>query len=531
MDKNGAPKRGAYYIRESTEEQGKGYAPQAQKYSINEFAGRENISLLNTNCHYNELVSGRLAENRPEFQRMMEDAAAGRFDILLVYHTSRFARNAKEARFYKEQLRKQYGIDVVSVTQNFGDWNDPNAFFSESINEVIDEKVSRDISFYVRNTLAMKRRLGTQLGNPPFGYFKKQLDYDADKQRPIYESKWQIHQIHGPAVLELFKRYVTGCYSFGDLAQYLNECGLKTQLGNPFTYSSVKDILNNKSYCAVTYSPRKNLPEIVAKHPQLVPVDLFEEVQIMIRQRNKAHGRPTAQHRFYLLQGVVYCYKCRHHLHNKDTGSKNQKMLPRMYCETVRSNDKEYGIYGCKMRREYRNCDQRDIRCKVIDEQVENFMRGFYLPQDVIELILSKLDTRIISLPKSPTVLNKIKKLEEKLKRISRAYTDGNTTEETYLKDTQNVKNELAALGADTSIVEPQIQAKEFITRAERLLRDFPAMWDNETPEAKRQWILLTIKRVWVENDRVEAIEPHDKFKKLFPQLQEVLGQAPLATP
>jgi DNA invertase Pin-like site-specific DNA recombinase len=35
----------------------------------------------------------------------MADAADGKFDVVLVYHTSRFARNQVEARRYK-QLRR-----------------------------------------------------------------------------------------------------------------------------------------------------------------------------------------------------------------------------------------------------------------------------------------------------------------------------------------------------------------------------------------------------------------------------------------
>lgn len=524
---NQKQRRGAFYIRESTEEQGKGYAPQAQEFAIKEFASNNSISLQAAEYHYKELRSGRSAENRPEFQRMMDDAAAKKFDVILVYHTSRFARNIKEARYYKEKLRKKLNIDVISVSQNFGDWNDPNAFFNESINEVMDEQVSRVISFHVRGGLAMKRRLGNQLGNPPFGYYKKQLGYDEDNQRMIYEKKWLLHKQCAPLILELFTKYATGRYSYADLAQGLNQRGFKTQLGNPFTYSSIKDILKNKAYCGITYSPRKDLPEIPAKHPAIISAELYEQVQIMIQQRNKTQGRPAAQYHFYLLQGVIYCYKSRHHLHGKENAPSNKKMLPRMYCEHTNTGP----TYCCKMRREYRDCDQNDVHCEIIDAQVDKFMRGFSIPEDIISITINKLNSLIPSLPRNPDTATKIRRLEEKLKRISRTYADGNLDEVTYNADALEVKNELAALGATPQTQLPQLNTTDFVASAERLLRDFPTMWEKEKPEAKRQWILLTIKRVWVENDKVVAIEPHDKFKKLFPQLREVLGQAPLATP
>jgi hypothetical protein len=52
----------------------------------------------------------RKSEARPEFQRLMADAADGKFEVVLVYHTSRFARNQVEARRYKQLLRERLGI-------------------------------------------------------------------------------------------------------------------------------------------------------------------------------------------------------------------------------------------------------------------------------------------------------------------------------------------------------------------------------------------------------------------------------------
>ena len=58
---------------------------------------------------------------------------AGRFDCVLVFHSSRFARNTIEAKRYKKLLREELGIDVVSVTQPLGgNADDPAAFLAES---------------------------------------------------------------------------------------------------------------------------------------------------------------------------------------------------------------------------------------------------------------------------------------------------------------------------------------------------------------------------------------------------------------
>lgn len=130
-----SPQLAVAYIRESTEEQGEGFSPDAQRQAITTFAAENALELIGEYCDFHS--GWRKSEARPEFQRLMADAADGRFDVVLVYHTSRFARNQVEARRYKQLLREQLGIRVVSVTQPMGeDHTDPSAFLAESIHEM-----------------------------------------------------------------------------------------------------------------------------------------------------------------------------------------------------------------------------------------------------------------------------------------------------------------------------------------------------------------------------------------------------------
>jgi len=122
------PKRAVAYIRESTEQQGKGYSPEGQRQAIARYADEHGLEVLD---EYLDFESGRDAEKRPAFQRLIEDAIAGRFDCVLVFHSSRFARNTIEAKRYKKLLRSELGIEVVSVTQPLGgDADDPSAFLA-----------------------------------------------------------------------------------------------------------------------------------------------------------------------------------------------------------------------------------------------------------------------------------------------------------------------------------------------------------------------------------------------------------------
>ncbi|HEY3866197.1 MAG TPA: recombinase family protein [Solirubrobacteraceae bacterium] len=178
-------RRAAAYIRESTEEQGRGYSPDGQRQAVARYAAEHSMTLVE---EYIDFETGRQADKRPDFQRLIEDAMEHRFDVVLVFHTSRFARNTVEAKHYKKLLRSRLGIDVISVTQPLGtDANDPAAFLSESVHEIFDEYYSVSLSFWTKMGLREKARQGLLTGMLPWGYRKGEdgSPSPTPRRRPI----------------------------------------------------------------------------------------------------------------------------------------------------------------------------------------------------------------------------------------------------------------------------------------------------------------------------------------------------------
>jgi DNA invertase Pin-like site-specific DNA recombinase len=183
---------------------------------------------------YHDFHSGwRKADGREHFQRLMADAAARHFDVVLVFHTSRFARNQVEARRYKQLLRERLGIKVFSVTQPMGeDPSDPSSFLAESIHEMFDEYYSVSLSFWTRAGLAEKARQGYLVGSLPWGYMRNPDSGDVvpDPER-------------APLVLAMFQRYATGDESDRSIAAWLNAKGARTSRGRAFGKDSVREML------------------------------------------------------------------------------------------------------------------------------------------------------------------------------------------------------------------------------------------------------------------------------------------------
>lgn len=227
--------RAAAYVRESTEEQGQGFSPDAQRQAIARFAAENDLTLVGEYCDFHS--GWRKADGRPEFQRLMADAAERRFDVVLVFHTSRFARNQVEARRYKALLRERLGIRVVSVTQPMGDDpSDPSSFLAESIHEMFDEYYSVSLSFWTRAGLAEKARQGHLVGQLPWGYMR-----DPDTREAV------PHPERAPLVLGMFERYATGQESDRTIAAWLNAKGARTTKGRAFAKDTVREMLVNAS--------------------------------------------------------------------------------------------------------------------------------------------------------------------------------------------------------------------------------------------------------------------------------------------
>ncbi|MDE2311813.1 MAG: recombinase family protein [Patescibacteria group bacterium] len=528
-------KIGVGYIRESTEEQDKGFSPDNQKRMIEEYAKKNNIQIVDW---YKDLISGTKASKRDDFQRMITDAQLRKFEVILIYHTSRFARNVADARQYKDLLRKKLGIDVLSVTQNFGsNYNDPSQFLNEGVNELFDEHYSKQLSFWVRNSLMEKRRQGKQNGNPPLGYYKKKIGFDKEKNRPIYDKTWLVQPEEAKLVKKIFTHYATNKYSLADLAAEVNTWGVKTKIGNPFTYSSLKGLLCNKTYLGMVFSWRRGYPTEKGLHPAILPHKLFDKVQEVLHDRRNTMGRPVAQHRFYLLQGLVYCYRCINYLKGKENNP-NARMLPNMYCETHQwvypkhtGTRQERLMYGCKIKRENKSCSQKDVEAKIIDDQVIDLMEAFRLPPDVIEMTLDKLKGLFKQASKSSKDINVVKTLEARKKRLNFQWENTEELEEleylTKLKEINDGLKKYESLGLVNG--SGKNKEAEYLKKTEKFLKEFKNFWRSDIGnQERREWLQMILKRVWVKDEDVVAIEPHDDFKPLFVSHRKVIVQGEL---
>ena len=111
---------GAGYVRVSSDDQTE-LSPDAQIREIRQAAKADGYTIPPEFIFVEKRgISGRKADNRPEFQRMIAIAKAqtpAPFSRLYVWKFSRFARNQEESTFYKSILRKKCGVEIKSVSE------------------------------------------------------------------------------------------------------------------------------------------------------------------------------------------------------------------------------------------------------------------------------------------------------------------------------------------------------------------------------------------------------------------------------
>ena len=168
----------------------------------NDYAANKNIMIVG---HYIDMAKTGTNDNRPEFQRMIEDSKKKQFDYVLVWKFDRFARERLESAINKHKLKKN-DVKVLSVTEPTG-----GSVVVEAIYEAVAQKYSEDLSENVRRGQKESVLKGTTLGGTaPLGYKR------VDKKNVIDEDEARI-------VRFVYEEYANGTTK----KQIINKLNLK----------------------------------------------------------------------------------------------------------------------------------------------------------------------------------------------------------------------------------------------------------------------------------------------------------------
>lgn len=301
-------KTAAAYIRVSTEEQTE-FSPESQLKAIRKYAKEHDMILPEEFIFTDEGISGRKAEKRPAFQQMIGTAKLKPkpFDVILLWKFSRFARNREDSIVYKSMLRKQCGIDVVSISEQIGE--DKTSILIEALIEAMDEYYSLNLAEEVKRGMMEKFSRGGVVSQPPFGYSARDGVFTPNE--------------HADTVRMIFSDYLSGMGARA-IARKLNELGICTAKGHNFENRTVEYILTNPVYIGKLrrskngrdtldryHQSKENTIIVDGSHTPIIDIDTFENVQEKISGAKKHYPKYSRQAPVeFMLKGMVRCSNC-----------------------------------------------------------------------------------------------------------------------------------------------------------------------------------------------------------------------------
>ena len=407
---------GAAYIRVSTDDQTE-LSPDAQLRTIMDAAKQDGFIIPQEFVFEEERgISGRKAENRPQFQRMIATAKSqspAPFSRLYVWKFSRFARNQEESTFYKGILRKKCGVEVKSVSEPIAEGMFGRLI--ETIIEWFDEYYSYNLSGEVIRGMTEKALRNGYQSVPSLGY------------RAVGQGKpFVIDPERMPIVEYIFQAYHDGM-DMTKIARSCNANGWKTRRGRPFERRTILRILQNKFYIGTV---EWNGYSFQGSH-EISPLirDVYEDVQARMQREYKPLRRREVSACKHWLSGTLRCGYCGASLaYNRNCSQKGGSFF-KCWKQLKGYHSEPCGI------------SERKIERAVL-ESMENIIRTGQVEYECIPKHSEKT-------PEEKILKDALARVDAKERRIREAYEAGADTLEEYTNNKARIQKEREDLRAE----------------------------------------------------------------------------------
>ncbi|MEY8469373.1 recombinase family protein, partial [Faecalibaculum rodentium] len=259
-----------------------------------------------------EGITGTSTKRREGFTRMIDDALAGKIDLILTKSVSRFARNTVDS-LSTIRLLKEHGIEVHFEKENI--WTmDAKGELLITIMSSLAQEESRSISENVKWGLAKRSAEGKY--SMAYSTF---LGYDKGPDGTLV-----INQEEAKIIRRIFKMFFQGM-TYTKIANTFTEEDVPKPWGGDKWYAStIRSILGNEKYKGdallnktftvdfLTKKQKKNEGEVPQyyienDHEAIIPPEEFDLAQELIKERAKMGG---ALKSVRVFSGRIFCGEC-----------------------------------------------------------------------------------------------------------------------------------------------------------------------------------------------------------------------------
>ena len=389
-----------------------------------------NDSNLPVSDEYIDNLTGRVSDRREGYQRMLQDARAGKFSHVAVENAERFGRNDAEALSAIDEL---YNFGVLVRFADYPDLDpiDPDDRIMVSLSFTLARRESIKTGQRARGGMFTKMRRGGYVGRAPDGYVNverrvkgsEKLNYgrydrriELDKERcVIWRHAWDL--------------LLTDRLTLDDICEELHVRGYRLRSGRPFVQidekgnriypkNTVSRIFHNWTYAGWVVSEQAEIPPktIRGDWEPLISTEEFEHGLAILDKRNK---KPNPQRKHvYLLTGLLYLER------------PGESGLTRLTGSTPNAQRKSGGTpYYCI------KSSNINLQCQSIDERVAETIMRIQVDPDFLPSIRQHYTSEIaqqlgtVKPDEHQQVEAALRAVDEEEARTARLYAAGKITE------------------------------------------------------------------------------------------------------
>lgn len=396
------------YLRVSTEAQTEKYGLDMQKQKILDYCERNGVVI--DKWYVDGGYSGSKLD-RPEMQKLLDDAEDGLIKTVYIYKLDRLSRDTADTLKLMYRILPQYGVKVISMTEEIRTEN-PMDKVMLTINAAMNQYEREVIRMRMSAGMVERVKKGYWMGGGrvPWGYY-----YDRN------DGILHVDEEQAEQVRNAYKLYLEG-YSCEKISHVL---GLKGE-------RIVHQILKRKSNIGLIEYKGETYKGL---HEPIVDEKTFYETQKLM-QRRTTNSHVANNH---LLTGLCYCGICgaRMRYHKWDGNH-------RLVCYSQ--------IKGKEYMQRNKNCNNRVVVASRIEYEVEESFKLFAINitgtettktdnLETLEKTIKTLNSKIKKMYdvyfeyQSQNLLEMIKDEEEKLKTLEVEFVNEEKTKKNQFSD------------------------------------------------------------------------------------------------
>ena len=505
MNKQNQGMKAVLYARKSTESEDRQIQSIDDQIRIMKGVARdEGLRIVDV---LSESKSAKAPGVRLVFKQMMRDIEDGKYDVILVWDTSRLSRNPKDGG----DLQWLLDSGSLSGIRTHEKWYRDNDELLFTIENSMNSRFIKELKAKVTRGMTSKAGKGDYPGMAPVGYANDRLERKIVKDPIMFDR-----------VAELWRKALTGIYTVSELTRIADkELAIRTTQtkrkgGTPLCHTAIHNLLTNPFYAGKFRWGGKIYS---GNHPPMVSESQFEQMQKILNPKHAT--RPKTEPYQFLLRGLIRCSECGYAI-----------VTERKFKDLRDGTTREYHYCHCSGRKRGVKCRNHEtyIREEDLIKQIKDGLCRYTIDEGFYRIAIEALaeEDEIEVAKQNEKIANINKRIADKtneLNNLRRAVYKGIIDDHAFfLVEQESIKKEIDKLEVDRDNIKTAAnnwrdKANDIFMFARYAKEDFDSDdWERKRAVIKRLGADLRFDGRTIQFTPVKYLVP---IAETYPELKE----------